>query len=209
MGGLLIANWSELVVTPFQRARTSFSSSHLTRSVMPLSSLIEALRLKTTTDSKVTEMENRTEVTEFILLGLTSALELQAPLFIMFTLFYFIDTAGNLGMLVLVLWDSPLHTPMYIFPGNLSLVDIFYSSAVTPTVVTGLLVGNQAISYSAFAAQIFSFLVFVRAENFLLAVMLCSSVKPLVLYHHHDSNYVCMSDGSLLCWWFPEFLHLH
>ncbi|XP_076774136.1 olfactory receptor 5B3-like [Arvicanthis niloticus] len=116
-------------------------------------------------------MENRTEVTEFILLGLTNAPELQTPLFIMFTLIYFINMAGNLGMLVLILWDSRLHTPMYIFLGNLSLVDIFYSSAVTPTAVAGLLVGNQAISYNACAAQMFLFVVFATAENFLLAAM--------------------------------------
>ncbi|XP_051002148.1 olfactory receptor 5B3-like [Acomys russatus] len=116
-------------------------------------------------------MENRTEVTEFILLGLTDAPELQAPLFVMFTLIYFVNMAGNLGMLVLILWDSRLHTPMYIFLGNLSLVDVFYSSAVTPTVVAGLLVGNQAISYNACAAQMFLFVVFATAENFLLAAM--------------------------------------
>ncbi|XP_052568470.1 olfactory receptor 5B3-like [Peromyscus californicus insignis] len=116
-------------------------------------------------------MENRTEVTEFILLGLTNAPDLQAPLFIMFMLIYFINIAGNLGMIVLILWDSRLHTPMYIFLGNLSLVDIFYSSAVTPTVVAGLLVGNQVISYNACAAQMFLFVVFATAENFLLAAM--------------------------------------
>ncbi|XP_059104107.1 olfactory receptor 5B3-like [Peromyscus eremicus] len=116
-------------------------------------------------------MENRTEVTEFIVLGLTNAPDLQAPLFIMFMLIYFINIAGNLGMIVLILWDSRLHTPMYIFLGNLSLVDIFYSSAVTPTVVAGLLVGNQVISYNACAAQMFLFVVFATAENFLLAAM--------------------------------------
>ncbi|XP_036022570.1 olfactory receptor 5B3-like [Onychomys torridus] len=116
-------------------------------------------------------MENKTEVTEFILLGLTNAPDLQAPLFIMFTLIYFINIAGNLGMIVLILWDSRLHTPMYIFLGNLSLVDIFYSSAVIPTVVAGLFVGNQVISYNACAAQMFLFVVFATAENFLLAAM--------------------------------------
>ncbi|KAL6091222.1 hypothetical protein STEG23_029275 [Scotinomys teguina] len=116
-------------------------------------------------------MENRTEVTEFILLGLTNARDLQAPLFIVFTLIYFINMIGNLGMIVLILWDSRLHTPMYIFLGNLSLVDIFYSSAVTPTVLAGLLVGNQVISYSACATQMFLFVVFATAENFLLAAM--------------------------------------
>nr|XP_004667760.1 olfactory receptor 5B3-like [Jaculus jaculus] len=116
-------------------------------------------------------MENRTEVTEFILLGLTNAPELQVPLSTMFILIYLINVAGNLGMLVLILMDSRLHTPMYFFLGNLSLVDICYSSAVTPTAVAGLLTGNQVISYNACAAQMFLFAAFATAENFLLASM--------------------------------------
>ncbi|XP_008830386.1 olfactory receptor 5B3-like [Nannospalax galili] len=116
-------------------------------------------------------MGNRTEVTEFILLGLTNAPELQVPLFLMFTLIYFINMAGNLGMLMLILWDSRLHTPMYFFLGNLSLVDVFYSSAVTPTAVTGLLAGKQVISYNVCAAQMFLFAAFATAEDLLLAAM--------------------------------------
>ncbi|XP_071473146.1 olfactory receptor 5B3-like [Marmota flaviventris] len=116
-------------------------------------------------------MENRTEVTEFILLGLTNAPGLQVPLFIMFTLIYLINVAGNLGMILLILLDSRLHTPMYFFLGNLSVVDICYSSAVTPTVLAGLLLGDTVISYNACAAQMFLFAAFATAENFLLASM--------------------------------------
>ncbi|XP_005408104.1 PREDICTED: olfactory receptor 5B3-like [Chinchilla lanigera] len=116
-------------------------------------------------------MENGTEVTEFILLGLTSDPELRVPLFVMFLLIYLINLVGNLGMIVLILWDCRLHTPMYFFLGNLSLVDLCYSSAVTPTVVTGLLIGSKVISYDACAAQMFLFAAFATAENFLLAAM--------------------------------------
>ncbi|XP_004645923.1 olfactory receptor 5B3-like [Octodon degus] len=116
-------------------------------------------------------MENRTEVTEFILLGLTSAPELQVPLLVMFLVIYLINMLGNLGMITLILWDPRLHTPMYFFLGNLSLVDVFYSSAVTPTVVAGLLMGNTVISYKACAAQMFMFAAFASAETFLLAAM--------------------------------------
>ncbi|XP_008830430.2 olfactory receptor 5B3-like [Nannospalax galili] len=116
-------------------------------------------------------MENRTEATEFILLGLTNAPELQVPLFLLITIIYLINVVGNLGMIMLILWDSRLHTPMYFFLGNLSLVDICYSSAVAPTALTGLLSGKQVISYNVCAAQMFLFSIFVTTEDLLLAAM--------------------------------------
>ncbi|XP_047373491.1 olfactory receptor 5B3-like [Sciurus carolinensis] len=116
-------------------------------------------------------MENRTEVTEFILLGLTSDPGLQLLLFLTFLLIYTITLTGNLGMILLIVLDSRLHTPMYFFLGNLSLVDVCYSSAVTPTVMAGLLVGNEIISYNSCAAQMFFFTSFATVENYLLASM--------------------------------------
>ncbi|XP_045343140.1 olfactory receptor 5B3-like [Leopardus geoffroyi] len=116
-------------------------------------------------------MKNNTEVTEFILLGLTSDPELLAPLFIMFTLIYLINVVGNLGMMVLILLDSRLHTPMYFFLSNLSLVDFGYSTAVTPKVLAGLLIRDKVISYSACAAQMFFFAAFATVESYLLASM--------------------------------------
>uniref|UniRef100_A0A8C5ZYT7 Olfactory receptor n=2 Tax=Marmota TaxID=9992 RepID=A0A8C5ZYT7_MARMA len=119
----------------------------------------------------ITLMENGTEVTHFILLGLTNDPGLQLPLFVTFLLIYTITLVGNLGMILLILLDSHLHTPMYFFLGNLSLVDFCYSSAVTPTVMAGLLVGNEIISYNACAAQMFFFTTFATVENYLLASM--------------------------------------
>ncbi|ELW46889.1 Olfactory receptor 5B3 [Tupaia chinensis] len=89
----------------------------------------------------------------------------------MFTLIYLINVVGNLGMIGLILWDSNLHTPMYFFLSNLSLVDFCYSSAVTPTVIAGLLTGDKIISYKACAAQAFFFGSFASVENLLLASM--------------------------------------
>ncbi|KAM5317672.1 olfactory receptor 5B3-like [Glossophaga mutica] len=116
-------------------------------------------------------MENSTEVSEFILLGLTDDPELQVPLFIMFAVLYLITLIGNLGIMVLILLDSRLHTPMYFFLSNLSLVDLCYSSAVTPRVMAGLLLGDKAISYNACAAQMFFFAAFATVENCLLPSM--------------------------------------
>ncbi|XP_006900481.1 PREDICTED: olfactory receptor 5B3-like [Elephantulus edwardii] len=116
-------------------------------------------------------MENRTKVTQFILLGLTDNPQLQIPFFLIFILIYLINVFGNIGMITLILLDFRLHTPMYFFLCNLSLVDLCYSSAVTPTVLSGLLIRENIISYNACATQMFFFAVFVTIENFLLAAM--------------------------------------
>ncbi|KAM8970979.1 olfactory receptor 5B2-like [Sarcophilus harrisii] len=119
----------------------------------------------------MTSMENRSEVNEFVLLGLTEVPELQVPLFIMFTFIYLITLVGNLGIVVLISWDSRLYTPMYFFLCNLSLVDFGYSSAITPKVMAGLLTGRKVITYNGCAAQLFFFGAFVTTESYLLASM--------------------------------------
>ncbi|XP_006900531.1 PREDICTED: olfactory receptor 5B12-like [Elephantulus edwardii] len=116
-------------------------------------------------------MENISEVTEFIFVGLTDVLQLQVPLFIIFTLIYCITMVGNLGMITLIVLDTRLHTPMYFFLSNLSFVDCVYASAVTPKVIVGFLTGDKIISYNGCAAQIFFFGVFATSETFLLASM--------------------------------------
>ncbi|XP_004683501.1 PREDICTED: olfactory receptor 5B3-like [Condylura cristata] len=116
-------------------------------------------------------MENTTEVTQFILLGLTKATNLRIPLIMIFTLIYAINAIGNLGMILLILWDTRLHTPMYFFLSNLSLIDFCYSTAVTPTVIAGLLMGDKVISYNACAAQMFFFAAFATGEVYILAAM--------------------------------------
>lgn len=68
-------------------------------------------------------MKNSIEANEFSLVGLTNGAELQALLFLLFTLIYLIALVRYLGMIMLILLGSCLYTPMYIFLTNLSLVD--------------------------------------------------------------------------------------
>ncbi|XP_005352288.1 olfactory receptor 5B12-like [Microtus ochrogaster] len=119
----------------------------------------------------MTLMENISEITEFILVGLTDVPELQIPLSIVFTLIYLITLFGNLGMIMLILMDPQLHTPMYFFLSNLSLVDCVYASAVAPKVMVGFLTGNKVISYNACATQMFFFVAFGAIESLILASM--------------------------------------
>ena len=120
--------------------------------------------------------ENSTVVTEFILAGITDDPQLQIPLFLVFTLIYLLTLVGNLGVIMLILLDSHLHTPMYFFLSHLSLMDFGYSTDVTPKVMAGFLTGDKVISYKACAAQLYFFAVFLIVETFLLASM---------AYDHH------------------------
>ncbi|XP_006900528.1 PREDICTED: olfactory receptor 5B12-like [Elephantulus edwardii] len=133
-------------------------------------------------------MENVSEVTEFILVGLTDALELQIPLFIIFTLVYCITVVGNLGMISLIVLDSRLHTPMYFFLSNLSLVDCAYSSAVTPKVMVEFLTGDKIISYNACAVQMFFLAAFATIESFLLTTMAFDRYAAVCKPLHYTST---------------------
>ncbi|XP_059567140.1 olfactory receptor 5B3-like [Myotis daubentonii] len=141
-------------------------------------------------------MENNTEVTEFILLGLTNVPELQVPLFIMFTVIYLISVVGNLGIIILILVDFRLHIPMYFFLSNLSLVDFCSSTAVTPKVMAGFLVGDKVISYNACAAQMFFFVAFATLENFLLASMAYDRYVAVCKPLHYT---ITMTPGVCAC----------
>ncbi|XP_036736367.2 olfactory receptor 5B2-like [Manis pentadactyla] len=149
-------------------------------------------------------MENDTEVMDFILVGLSNNPELQIPFFIVFTLIYLISVLGNLGMIMLILLDSHLHTPMYFFIFNLSLVDFGCSSAVTPRVMAGFLVGAKVISYNACAAQMFCFAAFATIENYLLASMAYDRYAAVCKPLHYTTTMttgVCarLAIGSYVC----------
>uniref|UniRef100_A0A452SK99 Olfactory receptor n=1 Tax=Ursus americanus TaxID=9643 RepID=A0A452SK99_URSAM len=158
-------------------------------------------------------MDNRTEVAQFILLGLTTDPELQLPLFTMFTLIYLITLVGNLGITVLILLDSRLHMPMYFFLSNLSLVDFGYSTAVTPKVMAGLLIGDKVISYNACAAQMFFFVAFATVENFLLASMAYDRYVAVCKPLHYTSTMTtsvcaCLAVGSYICGFLNASIHI-
>ncbi|XP_034624197.1 olfactory receptor-like protein OLF1 [Trachemys scripta elegans] len=117
------------------------------------------------------EKGNHSEVTEFILSGLTDRPELQVPLFGVFLVIYGITLVGNGGMILLVTIDPRLHTPMYFFLCNLSFCDLCFSSIISPKMLLNFLVERKSISYTACAVQLNLSVVFTDVECLLLAVM--------------------------------------
>ncbi|XP_051015346.1 olfactory receptor 8S1-like [Acomys russatus] len=90
-------------------------------------------------------MEAR-NVTEFVLLGLTSDPRAQALLFVLFLVIYVSILVGNLLMLALISSDSHLCTPMYFFLRHLSFMDAFYSSVIVPNLLRNLISEWKTIS---------------------------------------------------------------
>ncbi|XP_028715313.1 olfactory receptor 151-like [Peromyscus leucopus] len=115
--------------------------------------------------------ENHSMVTEFIIRGLTNRPELQLPLFLLFLGIYMVTMVGNLGMITLIGLNTHLHTPMYFFLSNLSLVDLCYSSVITPKMLINFVSQRNLISYGGCMSQLYFFLVFVIAECYMLTVM--------------------------------------
>uniref|UniRef100_A0A8C3F5K0 Olfactory receptor n=1 Tax=Chrysemys picta bellii TaxID=8478 RepID=A0A8C3F5K0_CHRPI len=120
---------------------------------------------------KKMEKGNRSEVTEFILSGLTDRPEMQVPLFGVFLVIYGITLVGNGGMILLIMIDPQLHTPMYFFLSNLSFCDLCYSSIVSPKMLLNFLGERKSISYTACAVQLYLSIAFGDIECLLLAVM--------------------------------------
>ncbi|XP_030418602.1 olfactory receptor 1019-like [Gopherus evgoodei] len=117
------------------------------------------------------EKGNHSEVTEFILTGLTDCPELQVPLFGVFLLMYGITLVGNGGMILLIMSDPRLHTPMYFFLSNLSFCDLFFSSIISPKMLLNFLAQRKSISYTACAVQMSLSIAFADVVCLLLAVM--------------------------------------
>ncbi|KAM8929652.1 olfactory receptor 5B21 [Lycaon pictus] len=157
-------------------------------------------------------MENSTEATEFILLGLTDDPNLQVPLLLVFLFIYLITLVGNGGMMVIIHLDPHFHTPMYFFLSNLSFVDLGYSSAVAPKAVAALQSGNKVISYSGCAAQFFFFVGFATAECYLLACMAYDRHAAICRPLHYTTTMragVCalLTVGSYVCGFLNASIH--
>ncbi|KFO31356.1 olfactory receptor 7D4 [Fukomys damarensis] len=115
--------------------------------------------------------ENHTGVAQFFLLGLSDDPELQPLLFELFLSMYLVTVLGNLLIILAIISDSHLHTPMYFFLANLSFVDICFTSTTVPKMLMNIQTHNKGISYIQCLTQVYFFVTFLGMDNFILTVM--------------------------------------
>ncbi|XP_044102720.1 olfactory receptor-like protein OLF3 [Neovison vison] len=136
------------------------------------------------------ETDNQTWVREFILLGLSSDWDTRVSLFILFLITYMVTVLGNFLIILLIRLDSRLHTPMYFFLTNLSIVDVSYATSIVPQMLAHFLAAHKAIPFVSCAAQLFFSLGLGGIEFVLLAVMaydryvaVCNPLRYSVIMH--------------------------
>uniref|UniRef100_A0A8D0GTX6 Olfactory receptor n=1 Tax=Sphenodon punctatus TaxID=8508 RepID=A0A8D0GTX6_SPHPU len=157
-------------------------------------------------------MENQTAVSEFILQGLTSVLGLQHFLFTLFLILYMISVLGNGTIVAVVLAEPRLHTPMYFFLGNLSCLDICYSTVTLPKILAGFLSKHWSISSSGCLVQLHFFHFLGSSEVILLAVMAvhrCVAICNPLRYTVVMNKQVCLilAVGTWTIGFFHALMH--
>ncbi|EFB29712.1 hypothetical protein PANDA_019850, partial [Ailuropoda melanoleuca] len=114
---------------------------------------------------------NKTFVKEFILLGLSGYPKLEIIFFSLILVMYLVILIGNSILIIASIFDSRLHTPMYFFLGNLSFLDICYTSSSVPSTLVSLISKKRNISFSGCAVQMFFGFAMGSTECLLLGMM--------------------------------------
>ncbi|XP_071588520.1 olfactory receptor 14A16-like, partial [Heliangelus exortis] len=117
------------------------------------------------------QLSNSSSIRQFLLLAFADRRELQLLHFWLFLGIYLAALLGNGLIITTIACDHHLHTPMYFFLLNLSLLDLGSISTTLPKAMANSLGDNTDISYKACAAQLFFFVFFITAEFSLLTIM--------------------------------------
>ncbi|KAH0509556.1 Olfactory receptor 4K3 [Microtus ochrogaster] len=150
----------------------------------------------------------QTLVSEFIFQGLSKSRELQIILLLPFSILYLMTVVGNLFVVILIITNHHLHSPMYFLLANLSFIDFCLSSVNTPKLITDLLKENKTISFWGCMSQILCVHFFAGGEMVLLVTMAYDRYVAICRPLHYTS----IMDRQKCFWlvlisWFIGFVH--
>ncbi|XP_023970233.2 olfactory receptor 14A16-like [Chrysemys picta bellii] len=132
-------------------------------------------------------MSNQTTETEFLLLSFSQARELQILHFVVFLAIFLAALMGNLLIITAVTLDHHLHTPMYFFLMNLSIIDLGSISVTVPKSMANSLLNTRSISYSGCVAQVFLFIFFTAVDFAFLTIMAYDRYIAICKPLHYES----------------------
>uniref|UniRef100_H0Y1V3 Olfactory receptor n=1 Tax=Otolemur garnettii TaxID=30611 RepID=H0Y1V3_OTOGA len=157
------------------------------------------------------DTRNRTEVTEFVLLGLSSWPEVQPVIFGIVLAMYLVAVMGNMLLVIVAHSDPKLQTPMYFLLSQLSFIDIFLTTITVPQMLVHTLSVHRTISYNCCIIQLFFFMAVGSMEGHLLAAMaydryiaICDPLRYFTIVTHRLclritlTSWVVVSLNSLL-----------
>ncbi|XP_074084047.1 olfactory receptor 4P4-like [Macrotis lagotis] len=139
-------------------------------------------------------------ITEFILFGLSYEQNVQIFCFIFFLLCYISLLIGNFVIIISIHFSHLFHQPMYYFLSQLSAMDIYYTSSVTPKLIVNLLTGRKTISYDYCMVQVFTMHFFGSIEVFILTTMaldryvaICKPLHYMVIMNRKNCNFLVLA----------------
>ncbi|XP_039220793.1 olfactory receptor 14J1-like [Crotalus tigris] len=107
----------------------------------------------------------------FLLLEFSKIWKLQTTYGILLLILYLMIVTGNLLIIIAVVFDHHLHSPMYFFLMNLAMQDIGSTTIIIPKAIFNSLMDIRYISYSGCIAQVFSSIFFLSYCISLLTIM--------------------------------------
>ncbi|ELV13798.1 putative olfactory receptor 2W6 [Tupaia chinensis] len=119
----------------------------------------------------MTGRDNESCLQAFILVGFSDRPRLEMVLFVFILVFYILTLVGNTAIILLSVSDARLHTPMYFFLGNLSFLDLCFTTSIVPQLLWNLWGPDKTITYHGCEAQLYIYMVLGSTECVLLAVM--------------------------------------
>ncbi|XP_004460236.2 olfactory receptor 14C36-like [Dasypus novemcinctus] len=125
------------------------------------------------------ENSNSTMKNEFLLTRFSDVWEYRILHAMLFLLMYLATLMGNLLIVSVTTLDMNLHTPMYFFLRNLSVLDMCYISATVPKACATFLTNNRTISMAGCASQVFM-------------VFFCGFVEVMFLTSMAHDHYVAI-----------------
>lgn len=145
-------------------------------------------------------MDRSSNITVFILLGLSQNKNTEVICFVFFLFYYTTIWMGNVLIMVSITCTQLIHQPMYFFLNYLSLSDLCYTSTVTPKLMTDLLAERKVISYNNCMIQLFTTHLFGGIEIFILTgmaydryVAICKPLHYTIIMSRHRCNAIIMA----------------
>ncbi|KFO35781.1 Olfactory receptor 14I1 [Fukomys damarensis] len=120
---------------------------------------------------KYNKMDNCTMIREFHLMGISGSREFQVMQGVFFLVIYLGSLIGNLVTIAVIMTSHCLHSPMYFFISNLSLIDLCSISVIVPKSIINSFMDSNSISLKECTAQVFLYVFFAFTELALLVVM--------------------------------------
>ncbi|XP_038200507.1 olfactory receptor 7A17-like [Arvicola amphibius] len=153
-------------------------------------------------------LKNDSQISHFLLLGISKNLRLQPFLFVLFLTMYLITMLGNLLIILATILGPHLHTPMYFFLSNLSFVDVCFTSTTIPKMLVNIYTQSNVIMYRNCIAQMHFFILFSGLEIFLLTLMAYDRYVAIC----HPLHYTVIMNPRLcvlvvLASWIMNILH--